>query len=69
MKDYGPKDVATMIRSTMGQTAVKGGAAMNFDMSGFQVTTNPEVSKVAKNESTLLKGPSNNYAQWMYGEG
>lgn len=71
MKDYGPKDAATMTWSTMGQMFVKGGAAMNFDMSGFpSYYMNPEVSKVAKNVGvTLLKGPSNNYAQWMYGEG
>ena len=50
MKDYGPKDAATMTWSTMGQMFVKGGAAMNFDMSGFpSYYMNPEVSKVAKN--------------------
>lgn len=71
MKNYSTKDAAAMGWDTMSEVFRQGKAAMNFDMSGFpSVYDNPENSQVAGKVGTaLIKGPAENTAQWMFGEG
>lgn len=71
LKEYGPQDAGAMGWESMSQIFLQGKAAMNYDMSGFLSTySNPEVSDVNdKLGATLLKGPADNYAQWLYGAG
>ncbi len=71
MGQYAPADAAAMGWDTMSEMYRQGKAAMNFEMSGFvSAYSNKEVSSVAGSiDCSVIKGPSGNAAQWMYGEG
>lgn len=71
MKEYGSRDASAMGWDTMSEMFRQGRAAMNFDMSGFPgVYSDPEMSQVAEHVGVAtISGPTNNDAQWMYGEG
>jgi multiple sugar transport system substrate-binding protein len=71
MKDYGPPEAALMSWDKMSEIYRAGKAVLNFEMSGFPwVYNNPSLSQVAgRIDYTLIKGPGNNYAQWLYSEG
>ncbi len=71
MSQLAPPDQASIGWDVMSELYRQGDVALNFEMSGFpSVYANPEVSTVAdKIGVTLVKGPADNYAQWMYGEG
>ncbi|MEM1644113.1 MAG: sugar ABC transporter substrate-binding protein [Desulfurococcaceae archaeon] len=71
MKDYGPPEAAAMSWDKMSEIYRAGKAVLNFEMSGFPwVYNNPDISGVAgKIDYVLIKGPADNYAQWLYSEG
>ncbi len=71
MGKYAPADAAAMGWDTMSEMYRQGKAAMNFEMSGFvSVYSNKEVSSAAGLiDCSVVTGPGNNAAQWMYGEG
>lgn len=71
MKDYGPKDAATLDFTQAGEKFSSGKAAMMFDTSGFgTIFEDPKESKVAgKVGFTLPTGPTGKPLQWLYNEG
>lgn len=70
MKDYGPPGQSNIGWRIMGEMMRGDRGVMSFDMSGFPATLeNPEISKITgKCGYSLIKGPAQNYAQWIYSE-
>ena len=71
MKDYGPKDAATLTFTQAGEKFSSGSAAMMFDTSGFgTIFEDPEQSRVAgKVGFAHPVGPAGKPLQWLYNEG
>lgn len=71
MKDYGPKDAASLTFTQAGEKFSSGNAAMMFDTTGFGgIFEDPEQSSVAGSVGyTLPQGPAGNPLQWTYIEG
>jgi len=71
MRDYGPPGQATIGWEVMSELYRAGKVVMTYDMAGFpSVFANPKVSQVAgKIGVSLLTGPADHYAQWLYSEG
>lgn len=69
-RDYGPEDQATLTFLTLGDRAMAGQVAMFHETSGWgTVIEDPSTSQTAgKWGYTLLKGPADNYLQWLYME-
>jgi ABC-type glycerol-3-phosphate transport system substrate-binding protein len=71
MRDYGPRDAASLTFTQAGERFSSGNAAMMFDTTGFGgIFENPELSQVAGNVGFALpEGPAGNSLQWTYIEG
>jgi ABC-type glycerol-3-phosphate transport system substrate-binding protein len=71
MKDYGPKDAATLDFTAAGEKFSSGQAAMMTDTSGFgTIFEDPTQSKVVgKVGFALPTGPAGQPVQWLYNEG
>jgi ABC-type glycerol-3-phosphate transport system substrate-binding protein len=71
MRDYGPRDAASLTFTQAGERFSSGNAAMMFDTTGFGgIFEDPELSNVAGNVGFALpQGPADNPLQWTYIEG
>lgn len=71
MRDYGPKDAASLGFIQAGEKIQSGQAIMMFDTTGWGgIFADPSQSKVAGRMGVaLVKGPAGRYLQWLYMEG
>jgi ABC-type glycerol-3-phosphate transport system substrate-binding protein len=71
LKDYGPKDAASLNHVQAGEKMQSGNAAMMFDTTGWgTILEDPKQSKVnGKIGYSMIQGPAGRPLQWIYMEG